>query len=379
MARPAAKTWLEISRSALRHNAAALKSLVAPAELVAVVKANAYGHGLAATVNAIDDIADRFAVDSLDEALAVRAAGSIRPVIILGYTPPSRLAEVVRHGFSQTIYDIAAVKLMSRHATSRRPAKVHIKLETGTSRQGVLAADLPALAKTIRKLPNLTVEGVHTHYANIEDTTDSSYAMLQLKRFRSALRLLDHCDIRPPLVHTACSAAAILFPETRFAAVRTGIALYGLWPSKETFLQARHKNIALKLQPALTWKTSVAQVKRLPAGTPVSYGLTEKLHRPSTIAVLPFGYYDGYDRGLSSAGEVLVNGHRCRILGRVCMNMCVVDVTSAGRIKPDDEVVLLGRQGREVISAEEIAGRIGTINYEIVSRINPLLPRVAVK
>ncbi len=372
------KTWVEVSRSALRSNAAALKKAVGRGvKLIAVVKSNAYGHGLPETVKAVGSQADWFAVDSTVEAEAVRRAGSNKPVLVLGYTPDWLLAGAVRRGFSFVAYNFGTFRALARVASARYPAKVHLKMETGTSRQGILYKDLPGILKLIARYPQIRVEGVSTHYANIEDTTDPAYAMRQLKRFNESLDQVRSAGFRPEIVHTACSAAAILYPQTRFSGVRTGIALYGLWPSESTRQSAAGSG--LKLRPALAWKTVVAQVKRLPKGTPISYGLTERLRRDSTVAVLPVGYWDGFDRGFSSVGQVLIGGRRAKVLGRVCMNMCVVDAIGIPNVRPGQEAVLIGRQRGASVTAEEAADRLGTINYEVVTRINPLIPRVLVK
>ncbi len=370
------KTWIEVSRSALRHNAAELRRAVGSrVKLMAVVKSNAYGHGTAETVRAVGRQADWFGVDSLPEAELVRRAGSKKPVLILGYTPFSQLKEAVRQGFSLTVYDPGTVERLARLATKAKPAKLHLKIETGTSRQGILPTDLTPLVRGIMRRDQLRIEGLSTHYANIEDTTDPTYALGQLRRYKDALGTLSALGLEPPVKHTACSAAALLYPETRFNLVRTGISLYGLWSSELTRASLAAAGADIDLKPALTWKTLVAQVKRLPKGTPVSYGLTERLSRDSAVAVLPVGYWDGFDRGLSSVGEVLIRGRRAKVLGRVCMNMCVVDVSGIPGVRSEDEVVLLGRQGRDRISAEELAGKLNTINYEVVTRINPSLPR----
>lgn len=375
------KSWIEVSRGALRHNASSLRRVIGrQVKFMAVVKANAYGHGIAETVAALGhDGVNWFGVDSLEEAVIVRTAGARQPVLILGYVPEAGLKTAVTRGFSMVVYNLPHLALLNRLGTARRPAKVHLKIETGTSRQGITPADLPALAQAVRRLKHVVIEGVSTHYANIEDTTDPSYAMGQLRHFREALKVLGTYGVRPPLRHTAASAAAILYPETRFEMVRSGISLYGLWPSKETRLTATQMGLDLALHPALTWKSLVAQIKTLPAGTPVSYGLTEKVTRCSQVAIVPVGYYDGFDRGLSSIGHVLVGGKRAKVLGRVCMNMIVVDVTDIPEAAVEDEVVLLGRQDDELITAEEIAGKAGTINYEVVARLNPLLPRRLVR
>lgn len=346
---------------------------------MAVVKANAYGHGTAQVAKAlVKSDADWFGVDSLREAEALRAAGAKKPILILGYTPLSDMKAAVRHGFSITIYNPESLRAASRAASTARKAKVHIKIETGTSRQGVTDADLVKFAKLLKAARNVTVEGISTHYANIEDTTDSLYAMSQLTRFEEARAVLARNGVAPELSHTASSAAAILFPQTHFSMVRTGIALYGLWPSKETRISAAAGGRKLALTPALSWKSVVAQVKSLAEGTPVSYGLTEKVTRDSKVAVVPVGYWDGYDRKLSSVGHVLIRGRLAKVLGRVCMNMFVVDVTDIPGVTLEDEVVLIGAQGKQVLSAEEVGAGAGTINYEIVTRINPTLPRILV-
>lgn len=375
------KTWVEVSAGALRANAAALKRAAGKGvKLMAVVKANAYGHGTAAAANAFDKSeVDWFGVDSLREAEALRKAGSKKPILILGYVTLTELPRAVKAGFSITTYNLETVKAAAKSATRARPAKLHLKIETGTSRQGIADRDLGAFAKLVKSLKNVQVEGVSTHYANIEDTTDSLYAMSQLARFEDALAELRKYGIVPPLPHTAASAAAILFPQTHFAMVRAGIALYGLWPSKETRVSANAIGRRLNLRPALTWKSIVAQVKTLESGTPVSYGLTERVTRRSKVAIVPVGYWDGYDRGLSSIGRVLVRGRVAKVLGRVCMNMFVVDVTDIPGVRPENEVVLIGRQRDLEITAEEVAAAAGTINYEIIARINPEIPRVLVK
>ncbi|MFA6603538.1 MAG: alanine racemase [Patescibacteria group bacterium] len=384
MKTPPGKTWLEISTSALAHNARELKRLIGrEVRLIAVVKSNAYGHGLALVARAVKNAVDVFAVDQLSEAQTIRAADVRRPVIILGYTPNFSLAETIKSGFSFTVYNPETIRAAGRLATKKHPARIHLKIETGTSRQGVLAADLPAILKLVRRQPHVILEGVSTHYANIEDTTDPTYARLQLKRFHSALAAIADAGLKPKFIHTACSAAAILYPESRFNAVRVGIALYGLWPSPETKASTKASTKAfgrrLDLRPALAWKTVVAQVKKMPAGAPVSYGLTERLKQDAQLAVLPVGYWDGFGRGLSSVGEVLIRGRRCRVVGRVCMNMCVVDASAVPDLRPGEIATLIGSQGRDRVSAEELAARLSTINYEAVTRINPLTPRIPSK
>lgn len=375
------KTWVEISRSALTQNTKTFKKLLnKKTQLMAVVKSNAYGHGMKEVVPVFEKAgADWFGVDSIDEALEVNKLRKDAPILILGYTPQNRLEEAVKGDFRLTVYNPETVRALGRITKKlKKPAYLHVKCETGTSRQGVLSNNLLPLAKLITSFPNLILEGLSTHFANIEDTTDPSYAKSQLSRFKKMHKTLQEAGIKVSLRHTTCSAATILFKETHFNLARVGISLYGLWSSKETIVSAKKAERSLKLLPVLTWKTCLAQIKKLPHGAPVSYGLTEQLTRDSTVAILPIGYWDGYDRGLSSVGNVLIRGKRAKILGRVCMNMFMVDVTDIPGLRPEEEVVLLGKQGGEVVSAEELAQKLGTINYEVVTRINPLIPRILI-
>jgi len=378
----ATKIWIEVSKSALAHNVRAIKAKLKPeVQFMAVVKSHAYGHGLEQVVDAVASEVDWFGVDSLGEAERVQKCKSakVQKILILGHTPHEAHGRVVREGFRQVVYDRAAVESLATAAKKTgKTAKVHLKIETGTSRQGMLAEDVPEFVRWLADVLEVELEGLYTHFANIEDTSDSSYAMSQLARFEEVAQTVRDAGVEPKFLHAACSAAVMLHPETQFNLVRVGISLYGLWSSELTRENVKLKGGDLELQPALTWKTRIAQVKTLPAGTPISYGLTEKVTRDSRIAILPIGYWDGFDRKLSSVGNVLVRGQRAKLLGRICMNMCVVDVTDIADAQAGDEVVLLGQQGQERITAEELAGKIGTINYEVVTRINPLLPRILV-
>ena len=373
------KTWVEISKKALQNNIYQVKKLIGPrVKLMAVDKANAYGHGLIEVAKiAVNSGVDWIGVDSIDEGVRLRKAGIDTPVLILGYTLLSRLDDVVKYKLSQVVYNKETIYKLGDLDTKRK-IKVHLKVETGTSRQGLEKEELLELATIIKKYSHIEIEGAHTHYANIEDTTDHSYAQQQLQRFKDAIEFLEKNGVNIPIKHTACSAAIILFPETYFDMVRLGVSMYGLWPSRETFVSAKEKRRKIDLEPVLTWKTKIAQVKKIRAGTPVSYGLTERVSHDSNIAVLPVGYWDGYDRKLSGIGNVLIKGKRCKVLGRVCMNMIMVDVSHIPNVKLEDEAVLLGKQGKEEITADELAQKIGTINYEVVTRINPLIPRIVI-
>lgn len=378
------KTWVEISEKNLKNNLRQFRNLIGEKrKLMAVVKSNAYGHGLVEIAKiAQESEANWLGVDSVDEALELKKNGINLPILILGYTLKSRLKEAVENGFRLTVYNKETIKEISnfRFPIFNKDEKIniHIKVETGTSRQGVLEENILDFVKFVGKYSNINIEGISTHYANIEDTTDHSYAQGQLKKFKEIVNLLEKKGYNIPIKHTACSAATVLFPETYFDMVRLGISMYGHWSSRETQVTASEQKIKLDLKPVLTWKTKVAQVKTIKAGTPVSYGITEKVSQDTKIAILPIGYWDGFDRGLSSVGNVLMGGKKCKVLGRVCMNMIVVDVNHVEDVKSEDEVVMIGKQGSEKITAEEMASKIGTINYEVLTRINPRILRTVI-
>jgi alanine racemase len=298
----------------------------------------------------------------------------------MGYVPLDRLDAVVELGLHPVVYNRETVRRLdelARREDKRVP--VHLKVETGTHRQGIPEAELPAFAALVRDLPGLRLVGVTTHFANIEDTTDHRYANEQIERFDRMADALETAGEPVPLRHAACSAAALLFTRTHLDLARIGISLYGLWPSRETYVSCLEEGQpTLELRPVLTWKTRVAQVKDVPEGSFIGYGCTYRATRPSRIAVLPVGYHEGYDRGLSGVAHVLVRGRRAPVRGRVCMNMCMVDVTDVPGVELEDEVVLLGGQGEERVSAEQLAAWCGTISYEIVCRIHPALPRLVV-
>ncbi len=374
--------WVEIDKAALSHNIGLFRALVGEKKkLLAVVKANAYGHGLREISGlALERGVDWLGVHSLDEALALRGFGISAPVLILGAVARADLDQAVEADVRLTVYNPETVdRLESVCRRLGRKARLHIKVETGTNRQGVAAQQLLALARRIRRSPNLVLEGLSSHFANIEDTTDPAYPDLQLENYRKAVAQLESRGIRIPVKHMSCTAATILFPKTHYDMTRVGIGLYGLWPSKETYLSCLHLHLTpLKLKPVLSWRTRIAQVKSLAKGSFVGYGCTYRTTRPSRLAVLPVGYSDGYDRGLSNSGYVLIRGRRAPVRGRVAMDFIMVDVTDVPGARLEDEVTLLGRDGRESLTAEQLASLAGTISYEVLARLNPLMPRLVV-
>lgn len=372
-------SWVEVDEQRLRSNIQAFRRAIAPGtQLMVVVKANAYGHGLETAGPIAAELADWLGVNSLEEAEEVRLLGIEKPVLILGHTPVSKLDSVVDNGFRQVLYRLDVAEQLAASAKRLgRIAHAHVKLETGTHRQGVPLSELAEFAKALREISHLEIEGAYTHFANIEDTLDHTFAQNQLAQFRRAVDALKGHGVYPTLTHTAATSAAVLYPDTHFNMVRVGIGAYGIWPSRETQLAARERGRVLNLSPALTWKSRIAQIKELKAGDYVGYGLTYKATHPMKVAVVPVGYYDGYDRKLSNNGRALVHGETVSVIGRVAMNMTMFDVSDVP-VVPDDEIVLLGHQGSAEIRVEDLAERIGTVGYEVVSRINPLIPRILV-
>ncbi len=371
------KTWIEISRSALLSNAYSFQTLVPDKKIMGVIKANAYGHGLPQAVEILEQSGVVwYGVDSLDEALAVREAGGTKPVLILGYTPRERAHEIVFNEFRQSVYDIDMLRVLSAAAqTVSKKVFVHLKIETGTNRQGVRTDELAPFIEFFRSDVNVVAEGAYTHFADVEDSAGEGYAAGQLAEFARAIGALHAGGIQPAMCHAASTAAILLLGGSHFDMVRLGIGLYGLWPSAAVEKTFQATGRRFDLQPVLRWKTIVAQVKSVPSGAAVGYGLSERVTRDSRIAIIPVGYYDGIDRGLSSLGEMLIHGMRAKIIGRVCMDICMVDVTDIPNVKAEDEVVIIGFQEAEQMRAEELAARAQTIHYEVVARINPFIPR----
>jgi alanine racemase len=373
---------VEIARRALVGNIGEFRRLIGPRrKFLAVVKANAYGHGLLEVAGiAVAEGVDWLGVNSVEEGTALRRAGIEAPVLVLGYAPFDSLEAAVAGDLRLTVYNRETVeRLADLTARLRRTVRLHIKVETGTWRQGVDPKDLAAFVRDVRRRPGLAVEGVSSHFANIEDTTKHDYPRRQLAVYRAAVRDLEAGGPRIPLRHMSCTASTILFPEPGFNLARVGIGLYGLWPSKETYLSCLlDRKEPLSLEPVLSWKAGIAQIKKVPAGADIGYGCTYRTTRPTRLAVVPVGYYDGYDRGLSNTAHVLVRGRRAPVRGRVAMDFFMADVTDVPGVGLEDQVTLLGADGCERITAEDLAALAGTISYEILARINPLVPRIVV-
>lgn len=372
------RSWIEISKSSLRHNMGIFRRLSGDACRIWVVKANAYGHGLAETAAVLlKEIRKRewFGVDSLDEALELRKLGARCPIIVLGWIPHPRLGEALKNDLRLTVSSAETVKALARIKVSR-PVHVHLKVDTGTTRQGALPNDALALAALIKK-NGLELEGCATHFANIEDAENPAYGDMQIERFVTVVTSLRAAGFALPMVHAACSAATMIRHEAIFSGVRIGIGLYGLNPSALIAESFCRKTKLPALMPALTWRSRVALVKDVPAGTFVGYGLSYRTKKKTTIAIVPVGYSDGYDRGLSSQGVVAIGGKRCPVIGRICMNMMIVDASLCRGIREGAAVTLIGKDGKAAVTADELAQKADTINYEIIARIARHIPRYA--
>ncbi|MDH7484871.1 MAG: alanine racemase [Anaerolineae bacterium] len=364
-------TWAEIDLDAVAHNARQLKRRAGEqAELIAVVKANAYGHGAVAVARAaLQAAASRLAVVRTLEGVQLRRAGIEAPILLMGYTLPAEAETIVRWRLTPTVNTWAQAQALSAAATAAGVSlPVHIKADTGMGRFGLLPEEVADFAQALVQLPGLHLEGFYTHFATA-DAADKTYTRRQFAIYCQLLTRLQDVGISIPLRHVANSAATLDLPEMSLDAVRCGIALYGLRPSAEV-------EPPVPLRPAMSLKSRVARLRTLPAGSSISYGRTYITTRPTEVALVPVGYGDGYHRLLSNRGAVLIGGQRAPIVGRVCMDQFVVDVSGTAGVQQDDEVVLFGRQGEAEITAEEVAGWAETINYEVTTSILPRVTRV---
>lgn len=365
--------WSEIDLDAVRANVTALRGIAAPAEFLAVVKANAYGHGAVPVARAaLEAGASWLGIARVEEAVQLRDAGIEARIMLLSEPAPAAIADVVAHDITPVVYTEAGIDSLAKgviDAGRTRPLPVHLKVDTGMHRVGCTPADALALARLVGTRDQLELAGVCTHLA-VADEPDDSYTPEQLERFDAVLGALDDAGLLPPLVHAANSAGMLVHPRARHSLVRVGIAMYGLPPAP-----ALHGHGGVVLQPVMSLRARVTMVKELPAGARLSYGLRYELDRPSRIATVPAGYADGVPRNLGlHGGEVLIGGRRLPIAGVVTMDQLLVDVGDAP-VAAGDEVVLIGRQGAEEITATEWAQHLGTINYEIVTGIGARVPR----
>lgn len=342
---------------------------------MAVVKSNAYGHSLIDFSKFIsDEGADWLGVDSIVEALALRKEGIQKPILILGYTLPGLMTNASEQGISVTVSSMETLEAISK-MSFEIPLKVHIKVDTGMYRQGFFEKDLSKVVSKLKASKDkVLVEGLFTHLAAAKNPAFPQTVKKQLADFQKWIDAFKEAGFKP-IIHASASAGAMLFPQAQFDMVRIGISIYGLWPSVETESYMKNK---IELEPILTWKTLISEIKEVKKGEMVGYDFTEELRRDTKLAVCPIGYWHGFPRALSSIGELLVKGKHCKVLGRVSMDMIMIDVTDVSNLKIGDEAVVIGNSGKETITAEDLGNLSGTSAYEIVTRINPLIKRIFV-
>jgi alanine racemase len=364
-------TYATINLAALAHNLSLIKHYLRPGcEILAVVKANAYGHGAVEIARTLAGQGiERFAVASLDEGIALRQAGLSTSIVVLGALFEKQVSDLVAHRLTPVVSDGRILPTLAKAAHSHpTPYPIHLKVETGMGRLGFSPDEVLSLLDNPLLRSPLHVEGIMTHLADA-DGKDSTVTERQLGEFRAVLEQIRQRGLTLPLVHAANSAAIVRFPDAHFSLVRPGIMLYGYHTLPDTVP-------APDLRPVLSLRTTIAQLRTIPQGRTVSYNGTFVATRPTRIAILPVGYADGYSRQLSHRGSVLIQGRRAPIVGLVCMDMIMVDVTDHAPVQVGETVTLIGQQGRESIWADEVAGWIGTISYEVLCGIGSRVPRI---
>ena len=357
------RTHTEIDLGAIRRNAETIKASTGK-QLIAVVKSDAYGHGVVPAIEVLRTVADMFAVATIEEGVALRQAGIRDPMLILFSSLPEQASQIIEHGLTPTISDWEFANRLNEIASEI--VSVHVNINTGMNRSGIHWTEARQFWQRLKTLHQLEVEGVFTHLATADDA-DKHFVFVQLDRLSSVLQKITNGS---ELIHVANSAAALSIPKAHFDAVRPGLSLYGVYPASER---------PIKLEPALTWKTRVGWIGVVSPGEGVSYGVTYKAPSQTCVAMLQVGYGDGYPRSLSEGGEVLIGGARRSIIGRVCMDVTVVRLEPTDNVSVGDEVVLIGKQADAEITVDEIAHRTGTISYEILTQIGRRVKRIFIQ
>lgn len=364
-------TWAEIDLKAIARNVQAVKKRLDPTVgVMAVVKANAYGHGAVEVARAaLAAGAEWLAVNRVEEGVALRQAGIEARTLVLGYCPPGQAGLVVEHNITPAVTTLDTAEALAERAQQLdREFVIHVKIDTGMGRLGLLPEEAVDFVGALAEFSGLKIEGVFSHLATADDP-DPSFSRRQLQVYQDVTQALEAAGIEIPLHHLANSAAGLQLPETHHHLVRLGVAMYGLTPSIKL-------DLPVELRPAMTLKTRVARLRVLPAGAAVGYGRTFVAPEPTAVALAPVGYGDGYPRLCSNRGEMLVRGQRARVVGAVSMDQTSLDVSGIDDVSQDDEIVVFGRQGEAEISAEEVARWAETINYEIVTRLAARVPRI---
>ena len=372
-------TWVEIDLSAMQSNAQTIKAYARSRSLIAVIKADAYGHGAIPVAKALDEEAAMYAVATVAEAVELRTAGIRKPVLVLFNTLPFHAKTIVDYQLTASVYERALCNALSRAAEAKGTSlKVHLDVDTGMNRGGIWYAEAVDFLKWLTSLEGIEIEGIFTHFATAGEA-DKSHVHLQLERFKSVLAALSKLNLRPPIIHAANSAAALTLPNAHFDAVRVGLSLYGIDPSSEV-----RRASPVPLQPALSWKARLICLRQSMQREGVSYGRTYTVDEPTWLATLPVGYADGYPRALSNRAETLIGGVRCQQVGSVCMDGTVFRIPVPKGEQADlplhigDEAVLIGKQGALEITVDQVAEKAGTISYEILTGIGKRVSRIYV-
>ena len=390
------RTWIDVDKKAIAHNYRVFrKFLGGKTKFLAVVKSNAYGHNLLEFAPEMERLGvDWLGVDSLVEARSARKAGVTIHILVLGFTLPAFYEEARKGGISVTISSFAQLEKVQGLKFGKRPLKIHIKVDTGMHRQGFQLHEAERLLNILARRGDTSIrgdtfqnqgvtsnarvssntffiEGLYAHFAEAKNPRAGDSTRRQIAEFKEWIKKFHDAGFAP-IVHAAATGGTLLYPEAHFDMVRIGIGCYGLWPSNEAEHFCGRK---ISLKPVLSWKAIISEVKEVKMGERVGYDFTERLVRDSTLAVIPVGYWHGIPRLLSGRGRALIRGKTARIVGRVSMDMIVVDVTDIPRIMVGDEVILIGQSGNEEIKASELANFAGTTHYEIVTRLNPLIKK----
>ncbi len=370
------RTWIEIDRKAILHNYKIFRSRIpVGTKLLGVVKSNAYGHSHIDFSKELQKLGiDYIAVDSIIEGLSLRKTSIRCPILVLGHTLNERMEDAAAHDIQIAVSSIEQLQELKKKKF-KRILKIHIKVDTGLHRQGFILSDLKRVIEFLKwnkKTKHVIIEGLFTHFAQGKDPKSPAYTQKQLKEFNVWVEAFHKVGVNP-ILHAAATGPTLIFPETHFDMVRVGVGLYGVWPDEKTKKYLQKK---LTLKPVLSWRTVLSEIKKLPKGSRIGYDSTETLKRHSVIAVCPIGYWHGFPRSLSSKGYVLINGKRAKVLGRVSMDMISVDVTGIGDVKVGSIATIIGRDGKEELSAEAIAKSMNASAYEFLTRINPLIKRI---
>lgn len=366
------RTWIEIDKKAIKHNYNVFRSLISKeTKFMGIVKSNAYGHNLFEFAHELENLcADYLAVDSVVEGIALRKDGIKLPILILGYTLPEMLEKAVTNNLDITVSNFDYFTQIKKLKINK-PVRVHIKVNSGMHRHGFQEKDIQKVLKEIQN-SNVDVVGLYTHFASAKNPAFPKETRDQVVIFNKWREVVLGAGLKP-ICHACATSGTIIFPEAHFDMVRIGIGLYGIWPSRETqaFVASQ-----IKLKPVLSWKTVIGEINNIKTGESIGYDFTEKLGVDSKVAVLPIGYWHGYPRALSGIGKVLIKGKEAKVLGRICMDIMMVDVTGIKGVKVGDEVTIIGQSSSTEMAVDDISSLISGSSYELVTRINPLIKRI---